>query len=155
MQYIYLIKLFNHQLNWGMCHLTLFLFWINLVICWFLLFYQNRLVTCIPCQLDKSHRLPFDNNNNKRALHVLDLVHFVLWGPSPVNLDDSYCYYVIFVDDFSWFTWLYLFNSKSGFHVIFSVFIKFVHNQFSSNIKVFQSDRGTEILNCYVLTLLN
>ena len=44
MQYIYLTKLFNHQLNWSMCHLTLFLFWINLDICWFLLFYQNRLL---------------------------------------------------------------------------------------------------------------
>ncbi|KAJ9546703.1 hypothetical protein OSB04_019246 [Centaurea solstitialis] len=55
-------------------------------------------VTCSPCQLAKSHRLPFDDNN-KRALHVLDLVHCDLWGPSPVSSNQFSCKVKVFQTD--------------------------------------------------------
>lgn len=57
-------------------------------------------VICSPCQLAKAHRLPFELND-KRASHVLDLIHCDLWGPSPVTSVDGYRYYAIFVDDHS------------------------------------------------------
>ncbi|GKF89050.1 hypothetical protein Tco_0263013, partial [Tanacetum coccineum] len=44
---------------------------------------------CSSCQLSKSKRLPFDLNL-KRALHVLDLIHCDLWGPSPVTSMDGF-----------------------------------------------------------------
>ena len=111
-------------------------------------------VICSPCQLAKSHRLPFDNND-QRASHVLDLIHCDLWGPSPVTSVDSYRYYVTFVDDFSRFTWLYPLKAKSDFVDVFEIFIAFVETQFSSKIKVFQTDGGTEFLNNRVKGLLH
>ena len=39
--------------------------------------------------------------------------------------------------------------------MVFEAFIKFVQNQFSSKIKVFQSDGGTEFLNHHVRKLLD
>ena len=68
-------------------------------------------VVCSPCQLAKAHRLPFEINE-KRALHVLDIVHCDLWGPSPVESVDAYRYYAIFVDDYSRFMWFYPLKNK-------------------------------------------
>lgn len=39
---------------------------------------------CSSCELSKQHRLPFQLNA-KRSLHVLDLVHYDLWGPAHVT----------------------------------------------------------------------
>jgi hypothetical protein len=85
---------------------------------------------CSCCQLAKSHRLPFQHNE-KRASHVLDLIHCDLWGPSPVPSNLGYKYYVIFVDDHSRFTWLYSLKLKSDFYHTFLQFQKFVGSIFS------------------------
>uniref|UniRef100_A0A251TUQ9 Putative zinc finger, CCHC-type n=1 Tax=Helianthus annuus TaxID=4232 RepID=A0A251TUQ9_HELAN len=109
-------------------------------------------VTCRPCQLAKSQRLPFELNN-KRALHPLDLIHCDLWGPSPVVSVDNYRYYVAFVDDHSRFCWIYPLRLKSEFYKVLTIFMKFVQTQFSRKIKVFQSDGGTEFVNHNVRSL--
>lgn len=41
------------------------------------------------CQLSKSKLLLFDYNL-KQSLHVLDLIHCNLWGPSPIESTDGY-----------------------------------------------------------------
>ena len=117
-------------------------------------FILHKLVTCFACQLAKAHRLPFDNND-QRAGHVLDLIYCDIWGPSPVDSVASYRYYVTFMDDFSRFTWLYPLKSKSDFFSIFEISIAFLETQFSTKIKGFQSDRGTEFLNNKVKALLH
>lgn len=118
----------------------------------FLLFFPKPIIRS-PCQLSKSYRLPF-NNNDKRVTCVLDLVHCDLWGPSLITSVDSYRYFVTFVDDFSQFTWLYLLKNKLDFYTVFEMFITFMENQFSSKIKTFRSDNGTEFVNNHVKTLL-
>ncbi|GKD57141.1 retrovirus-related pol polyprotein from transposon TNT 1-94 [Tanacetum coccineum] len=75
-----------------------------------------------------------------------DLIHCDLWGPAPVS-SDGYLYYVIFVDDYSRFTWFYPLKTKSEFYTVLSAFIKLIQTQLSRKIKVFQSDRGTEFVN--------
>nr|GEY97778.1 retrovirus-related Pol polyprotein from transposon TNT 1-94 [Tanacetum cinerariifolium] len=44
---------------------------------------------CSSCQLSKSKRLSFDLNL-KRSMHVLELVHCDLWGPSPFMSIDGF-----------------------------------------------------------------
>ena len=80
---------------------------------------------CSSCQLSKSKHLSFDVNV-KRSLHVLDLVHCDLWGPTPVSSTDGYRYYCIFIDDFSRFSWFYLLKRKSDFFEVFQAFLAFV-----------------------------
>ncbi|KAJ0614260.1 putative RNA-directed DNA polymerase [Helianthus annuus] len=103
-------------------------------------------VLCSSCQLSKAHRLPFIDNS-KRSLNVLDLIHCDLWGPAPIVSKDGYAYYVIFVDDFSRFTWFYPLKAKSDFYNILVNFLNLVQNQFSCSVKVFQSDGRTEFTN--------
>lgn len=76
-------------------------------------------------ELSKSHKLPF-SINKKRSLHVLDMIHCDLWGPAPVLFTDGYAYYVIFVDEFSRFTWFYPLKRKSNFATILKTFLVFV-----------------------------
>lgn len=105
---------------------------------------------CSACQLSKS--LPFEINSSC-YFHVLDLVHCDLWGPSPVDSTDGYRYYILFIDDFSYFTWFYPLKSKADvFDVIFA-FVTFFQTQFSSKLKTFQSDGGTEFINHKVRNL--
>ena len=95
------------------------------------------------CQLAKGHHLPYTRNEH-RLSKVLDLIHCDIWGPSPVKSNLGFAYYVLFVDDYSRFTWLYLMKLKSEFFNIFLRFQKFVENQHSARIKIFQSDCGAE-----------
>ncbi|KAJ0462813.1 putative RNA-directed DNA polymerase [Helianthus annuus] len=106
---------------------------------------------CNSCELSKAKHLAFIENN-KRASHVLDLIHYDLWGATPVPSTDGYRYYAIFVDDCSRFTWFYPLKEKLEFPVILKTFLTFVQNQFSSNVKVFQSDGGTKFTNHQVQT---
>lgn len=101
---------------------------------------------CASCQIAKGQRLPFINNDT-RASFPLDLVHCDLWGPSPVTSTDGYRYYVIFVDDYSRFTWCYPLKTKTGFYSVLPIFLNLVQTQCSRKVKVFQSDGGTEFVN--------
>jgi len=101
---------------------------------------------CASCEQAKSKCVPFCLNE-KRASHILDLVHCDLWGPAPVCSNFGFQYYVIFVDDYSRFTWLYPLHLKYEFYDIFVHFKSFVKNQFNTSIKAFQSDGGTEFTN--------
>ena len=103
-------------------------------------------IICTPFQLAKSQRLSF-NNNTSRSFHPLDLVHCDLWGPALICSKDGYCYYVVFIDDYSRFTWFYPLKIKTGFYTVLPIFINLVQTQCSSKIKIFQSDGGTEIVN--------
>jgi len=104
---------------------------------------------CDTCQLAKNHRLPYTRNEHKSS-NVLDLIHCDIWGPSPVKSNLGHNYYVLFIDDYSRFTWLYPLKLKSDFYDTFIQFQKFVENQYSSRINFFQSDGGAEFTsNCF------
>ena len=56
-------------------------------------------------------------------------------------------YYVIFVDDFSRFTWLFLLKQKSEVFTVFLHFKTLVENQFGLKIKTLRTDGGGEYVN--------
>lgn len=91
----------------------------------------------------KSHALPF-NNSSSHSSAPLQLVHTDLWGPSPILSSFDFRYYVVFVDEFSRYTWLYPFKYKSNVYSIFITFQKLVENLFKTRIKSIQSDWGGE-----------
>ncbi|CAA7061321.1 unnamed protein product [Microthlaspi erraticum] len=101
---------------------------------------------CEPCQMGKSHRLPFFSSES-RVLHPLDRIQCDLWGPSPVVSSLGFKYYEVFVDDYSRYSWFYPMKTKSEFYSVFIAFQKLVKNQMGSKIKVFQSDGGGEFIS--------
>lgn len=94
------------------------------------------------CQLGKSKKLPF-SNSSQESIAPLELIHSDVWSTSTHFL--SGCrYYVIFIDDFTRFFWLFPISNKSD---VFSTFVKFkqlVEKQFNYSIKQFRSGNGSE-----------
>ena len=66
-------------------------------------------------------------------------------GPAPVPSRNGFHYYVVFIDDYSRYTWLYFLKAKSEVHDVFIKFKSLVENQFDCHIKAFQSDWGGEL----------
>jgi hypothetical protein len=63
-------------------------------------------------------------------------------------------YFVIFVDDYSRYTWLYLLQNRSKLPKIYFKFQKIVQTHFSRNIKFFRSNNAMEYLESSFLATL-
>ena len=85
-----------------------------------------------------------NNNNVSHALSSFDLIHSNVWGPSSISTLGGSRYFVIFVDDFSRYTWIYLFKNRSELYQIYRDFTKMIETRFSKLIKVFRSDNAPE-----------
>ncbi|KAJ1686058.1 hypothetical protein LUZ63_017448 [Rhynchospora breviuscula] len=99
--------------------------------------------TCHNCFLGKAHRLPFAASNSSTS-SPLELIHSDVWGPTPIVSRNGFRYYVLFVDDYSRFCWIYFMMNKSDVSTIFTKFKAQVENLFSTNIKVLRTDGGAE-----------
>ena len=77
----------------------------------------------------------------------LELVHSDVWGPSPLTSLLGFNYYVIFIDDYSRFTWLFLLKHKNEVLSVFKHFKSMVETQFSSSLKILRTDNGSEYIN--------
>jgi histone deacetylase 1/2 len=108
---------------------------------------------CTSCLVSKATAQPFDLSVNS-SNNVLDLVHSDVWT-SPVLSFTGYKYYVIFVDDFSKFTWFYPMRNKHEVFACFQLFKSHVENLFSTTIKFFRSDNGGEFTSKQFLNFLN
>ena len=97
----------------------------------------------MPCQFGKQTALPF-NNSVSHTLSSFDLIYSDVWGPSPISTLGGSRYFVIFVDYFSRYTWIYLFKNHSKFYQIYRDFTKMIETQFSKPIKVFRSNNAQE-----------
>jgi transposase InsO family protein len=102
----------------------------------------NKGFVCISCQLGKGKHQPF-SLSNRVSFHPLDLIHTNVWA-SPISSVGGYKYYVVFIDDFSRFTWFYPLYNKAK---VFDTFVKFkllVGNQLSTSITQLEYDGGGE-----------
>ena len=106
---------------------------------------NNKSINCDVCLLSKSTLLPFPSTTSY-SVKPFDLIHSDIWRPV-IKSFDGYKYFVTFVDDFSRFTWLYLLKAKSEVATVFQDFHHLVHTQFSSQIKILQSDNGSEYMS--------
>ena len=55
---------------------------------------------CSSCQLGKQPALPF-NNSESISNSIFKLIHFDVWGPSPVASIGRSRFFVVFIDDYS------------------------------------------------------
>ena len=84
--------------------------------------FSNKSFDCMPCQFGKQTSLPF-NNIVSHTPSLFDLLHYDVWGPSPVTTSGESRYFVIFVDDFSRYTWIYLFKNCSELYQIYQYIV--------------------------------
>jgi hypothetical protein len=75
-------------------------------------------------------------------------------GPLAIQLLGRERYYIIFIDEFSHYTWIYFIRHKSNIKLIFRTFYYLVETQFSTKNKKLKSDNGDEYVNKEMITIL-
>jgi transposase InsO family protein len=107
---------------------------------------EDKNFDCETCIRAKSHRVSFPSSLNK-STNPFDLVHSDVWGPSPVNSSVGNRWFVLFIDNCTRMTWLYVLKTKSEVSRVFKSFFNMVQNQFNQNINFLRSDNGGEFVN--------
>ena len=87
--------------------------------------------------------MPF-HNSESMSIGIFDLIHSDVYGPSPINSIGGSRYFVVFVDDYSRYSWVFLMHSRDELLNIYCNFTNMVKTHFSKTIKVFRSDNARE-----------
>jgi hypothetical protein len=98
---------------------------------------------CKGCVIGKNVKKRFSSNNN-RSKEILDLIHSDVCGPMPVKYIGGSLYYVIFIDDYSINTWLYLLKTKDEVFNKFQEFNAEIENLTNKKIKTLRIGNGGE-----------
>ncbi|KAJ0779315.1 putative RNA-directed DNA polymerase [Helianthus annuus] len=106
---------------------------------------DNMSNLCNSCQLANSKRLPF-HASNSFTFAPFDIIHCDLWT-SPIPSKSGYKYYMVLIDNFSHFVWVYPLKFKSEAFPTFTKFHRLILTQFNRHIKTFQCDLGGEFDN--------
>ncbi|KAL4589254.1 hypothetical protein LXL04_002160 [Taraxacum kok-saghyz] len=114
---------------------------------------KTESIFCSSCQLGKHHALPFVANEFKSTEHF-DLIHSDVWGPAPHFTMGGARYFVIFIDDCTRFTWIYLMKHRSELPHIYITFARMIQTQFSKPIKIFRANNAMEYKASSLLSFL-
>ncbi|KAJ4718835.1 Retrovirus-related Pol polyprotein from transposon TNT 1-94 [Melia azedarach] len=101
---------------------------------------------CEVCFRAKHPRDKFPLSDNKATI-IFEKIHCDLWGSYKHSSSCGARYFLTLVDDFSCAVWVYLLVDKTEVFRMLMSFIAIIERQFFQNIKVVQSDNGTEF-NC-------
>jgi transposase InsO family protein len=104
---------------------------------------SNTHSVCSHCLAGKMHQLPFPKSVSITS-RPLEIVHSDVWGPAPITSNNGTRFYVIFVDDFTRFTWFFPLHHKSQVLSSFMHFKSTMENLLSCTLKILRTDCGGE-----------
>ncbi|MCO5593844.1 hypothetical protein L7F22_047862 [Adiantum nelumboides] len=99
---------------------------------------------CVPCIRRKQHREAFQKKASRRATQALELVHTDLCGPMFVDSLGGSKYFMLIVDDYSRFTWVYFLTHKSEALSTFICWKAHVEKESGNQVKAVRSNHGSE-----------
>ena len=76
---------------------------------------------------------------------IFYLIHSDVWGSSPITSIGGSRYFVVFVDNYSRYNWVFLMSSRDELLNIYRNFANMVKTQFFITIKVFRSNNAPEL----------
>ena len=97
---------------------------------------------CVVCELSKHTRSSYLPRIN-HAPTAFQIIHFDIWGPSPVTAVSGHRYYVTFIDDYTR-TWVYLLKKKSEVFTTFTYFLQMIIIQYNTTVCHLRSDNCRE-----------
>jgi len=109
---------------------------------------------CLNCKLAKQPALSFTNSDSISE-NPFSLIHSDTWGPSPIPSINGFRYFVLFVDDYSRFTWIYFLKRRSELSQIYITFANMIKTQFSCHIKTLRTDNAMEYKDSSLLQFLS
>lgn len=101
-------------------------------------------LSCSECLINKSHKLPF-TNSTITSQRPLEYIFSEIWS-SPTTSIDNFRYYIVFIDHYSRYTWLYPLKQKSQVKEVFIAYKELVDNKFQHKIGTLFSDNGGEYI---------
>ena len=102
----------------------------------------ERLI-CESCQFAKHRRSSFPNTNHRYS-SAFECVHSDVWGPCSISGLPHHKWFILFVDNFSRYTWVYLLKTKSEIPKIIVLFCEMIHNQFRNKFRLIRTDNAKE-----------
>lgn len=72
---------------------------------WHINFFNTLISFLLSMYESKKTTLPFTTSSHLSSFS-LKIIHFDIWGPTPILLNQSFFYYIVFIDDFGKFTWV-------------------------------------------------
>ncbi|KAD4179568.1 hypothetical protein E3N88_28159 [Mikania micrantha] len=81
---------------------------------------------------------------HRRAEKPLELIHADLCGPIAPCTSSGNRYFLLLVDDFSRFMWVYIIRSKDQAYEAFCKFKSVAESEFGCKVKALRTDRGAE-----------
>ncbi|KAL0559260.1 hypothetical protein IC582_003857 [Cucumis melo] len=109
---------------------------------------------CLNCKLAKQPALSFSKSTSI-CDKPFDLIYSDIWGPAPTSIVHGYRYYVLFIDDFSRFTWIYFLKHRSELSRTYIEFANMIRTQFSCPIKTLRTDNALEYKDSTLLSFLS
>ncbi|GKE07650.1 ribonuclease H-like domain-containing protein, partial [Tanacetum coccineum] len=100
---------------------------------------------CHACQFGKHVRLSFVSSNTV-VTSSFDIIHSDVWTSSIPSLS-GFKYYILFLDHYSQFVWVYPLINKPDVLSKFVLFRTYVRTQFNCEIRSLQCDHGGEFDN--------
>ena len=107
---------------------------------------------CESCQLGKHHRSSYSSRNGIPSSAPFDLLHCDVWGPSRTPSISGHRYYIVFVDDYTRVSWVYLLYDRSEVVTIVTHFITEVVTQYSTTPNILRTDNALEFVQASLRT---
>lgn len=104
---------------------------------------NSKFFQCEVCQFSKHVRNSYPNLPYKKS-HPFSLIHSDIWGPSRIKNITGTRWFILFVDDHTRITWLFLMKEKSEAGQIFKNFNAMIQTQFQTKIQVLKTDNARE-----------
>ena len=104
----------------------------------------SKTLSCSDCLINKSHKLPF-TQTSIISNRPLQYVYTDVWT-SPILSLDNYKYYLVLIDHYTRYTWLYPLKKKSDVKATFIAFKALVENRFQTRLGTLFSDNGGEFI---------
>ena len=102
---------------------------------------------CVECIKGKqTNQRRYDAN---RSLDVLELIHTDFCGPFPCPYRNGQPYFIMFIDDYSRYGYMYLIHEKAQSLDLFKNYKAEVKNQLNKRFKAVKSDHGGEYYGRY------
>nr|GEY17430.1 putative ribonuclease H-like domain-containing protein [Tanacetum cinerariifolium] len=103
--------------------------------------------TCVTCKKGKQHRASCKTMPVSSVNQPFYRLHMDLFGPTFVKSLNKKSYCLVFIYDYSRFTWLFFLATKDETSPILKIFITCLENQLGLKVKVIKSDNRTEFKN--------
>ena len=84
---------------------------------------------CEPCTMGKMKKLPFESQEGIQASGPLQIIHSDGGGPIIPKSREGYRYWLLIMDDFSHFPWIYFLKKKSE--------VLITYNQWKTDVQAF------------------